>query len=59
MKAFLTIQFIVYKLYGRDESQKLIAEAQQKILIIGTTSPVNSKESDKLENVLDGLSEVF
>lgn len=49
---------MVYKLYGRAESQKLIAEAQQKILIIGTTSPVNSKESDKLESVLVELSEV-
>ncbi|KAJ7399385.1 hypothetical protein BTVI_115497 [Pitangus sulphuratus] len=45
-------------LYGRDESQKMIAEAQQKILIIGTTSPVNSMESDELESVLDELSEV-
>lgn len=37
----------------------MIAEAQQKTVIIGTTPPVNSKGSDELEKVLDELSEGF
>lgn len=37
----------------------MIAEAQQKTVIIGITPPVNSKGSDELEKVLDELSEGF
>jgi len=55
---FINKLYCLWKLYGRNESQKLIAKAQQKILITGTTSPVNSKESDELENILDGVSDV-
>lgn len=37
----------------------MITEAQQKIVIIETTPPVNSEEGDELENVLHELSEGF
>lgn len=37
----------------------MIAEAQKKTVIVGKTPPVNSKERDEMENILDELSEGF